>query len=358
MQLALEESADALAKGKVDDAYETIAQLNRNDLEPRVYTIVKWIEDFETRQAEREYKKLHPEKFKRIPTGFKRLDAITGGLEVGELGLILATTNQGKSIMLTNLAHHAIKLGYRVVYFTFEMSSVKIATRQDSRWLGLLYNKFKFYDFEKGELKIIDRRLRKMKKRWTGRLRIIGMPVRRCDANTVRTALDDLYQDEKFKPDMLLMDSGDHMISVDQFESFRLQQSAVYWDLKSLAGYDGYAIWTSTHAPRDFAHELATAEATGESYDKAKIADMVVSLNTPSKKSRRTTICLDMDDEAGDGGDQSDVSMMAKGKYLEMYLAKYRDGDSRISMPLDAQFARMLIKELEIEERTGDGKGV
>lgn len=347
-QLALEEAAQALEKGEVDRAYDITARLQQRDVKPREYTIQPWIEGFQKRQDERKYKKEHPEKFKRIPTGFKRLDAITGGLEVAELGLMLATTNKGKSIMLNNLAFNALMRGYKPAYITFEMSASKINMRQDARWLRMMYDKFKFYDFTQAELRQIEKKRKKAMKRWKNKFHVVGMPVRRCSVDTVRRALDDLKHEYNFEPDMLLFDSADHMVPAARMDSFRLEQSAVYWELKGLAETDGYAVWTSTHAPRDFATEIATAEATGESYDKARIADMVVSLNTPSKKTRRTTVKLDIDGEGEDGGEEvPELSEHAKGKYIEMFLAKYRDGDSQIGIPLDAQFARMLVEEMK-----------
>jgi len=30
---------------------------------------------------------------------------------------------------------------------------------------------------------------------------------------------------------------------------------------------------------------------------------------------------------------------------MELYLAKYRDGESKVSIPLDPDFSRMLVKE-------------
>jgi len=107
-----------------------------------------------------------------------------------------------------------------------------------------------------------------------------------------------------------------------------------------MAEEDGYGIWSSCHAGREWAKAIATAEATGESYDKARIADIVCSLNTPESKTRSTKIVLEEEDE------EEEIKATV-GEYVELYLAKYRDGPSHVTIPMDAVFSKMWIKELE-----------
>ena len=131
------------------------------------------------------------------------------------------------------------------------------------------------------------------------------------------------------------------MRGLGRFESYRLEQAQVYRDLKALAEEDGYAIWSSTHAGREWAKSVATAEATGESYDKARLADVVISLNTPDSASRSTKVALAEEDK----DDDDLTSVGAAGRLIDMHLAKYRDGDSKLTIPLDADFSRMIYHE-------------
>lgn len=341
-QLSMEKAATYLEKNKLDHVYDTLRNLTRKDLKPRDYTKIDWIEEFEQRQQERREQKENPQEKTVIPTGFKRLDKIISGIQESELGLVLATTGKGKSVMLSNLAFTSVKRGFPTVYFALEMPARQIAMRQDARWLGMSYNKFKNYDFTPSELRKIDKKLKRIHKSWKGKLKIISMPLRRADINTIRGALDDLQTDEGFVPKLICIDSGDHLQSANKTESFRLQQTSVYWDLKTLAE-DGFAVWSSTHAGREWAKLIATAEATGESYDKARIADIVLSLNTPQRKSRSTRIAIT--DSGEEVEEEENISTV--GEYVELYLAKYRDGRSRVIIPMDAEFSRMFIKEIE-----------
>ena len=341
-QLALEKSAKALEGDKIDDVYDIMRQVSQRDLRPREYTRIRWIEEFAERQAERKHRREHPEEYTSIPTGFKRLDRIITGVQLGELALVLGTTGRGKSIMLTNLAHHAMSRGYKVAYFGFEMPARQIAMRQDARWLQIAYKKFKDYEFSPSELRDINRRLKRMKGKWKGRFEIFSMPVRSADINTVRGALDDARIESGFRPQLLLFDSADHLKPTGKQESFRLDQANVYWACKGLAEEDGYAIWSSTQAGKEYATRIATAESASESYDKGRISDLMISLNEPKKNSRATKV---VDDDEDDTEPEDSMSEATRGRYLEMHLAKYRDGESRISIPLDAEFEKMMIQE-------------
>lgn len=344
-QLSMEEAAKHLEKGRADDVYKVLARTVKNDIRPREYTRIQWIENFEQRQEERRYRREHLDEFTFIPTGFRKLDTImSGGIQLGELGLILGTTGKGKSITMTNVAFGAVKKGYKAVYFALEMPARQIAMRQDALWLGMPYKKFKEYDFTAAELRGIDTRLKKVKDKWGGLFEIISMPLRKCDINTITSTLEDLSQ-EGFKPDLVLIDSADHMKGIGRFESYRLQQAEVYWDLKSLAEEGGYAVWSTVQAGKEWAKKIATAEGTSESYDKARIADVVFSLNKPELETRSTKVYID---ESGEEAEvEEDKSAFVKGDYMEIFLAKYRDGSSKMTIPVDADFSRMHIGEIE-----------
>lgn len=347
-QLALEKSAGALEKGKIDDVYDVLRTVSQRDLRPREYTKIKWIEEFEERQAERKHRREHPEDYTSIPTGMKRLDAILGGIQLGELGLVLGTTGRGKSIMLNNLAYAAIRLNFPVAYFAFEMPARQVAMRQDARWLQMAYAKFKGFDFKPSELREIKIRLKRMRPRFKDLFQIFSMPVRSADINTIRGALDDARIEDNFRPKLLLMDSPDHLNPVGRSESYRLDQANVYWGVKGLAEEDGYAVWASTQAGKEFVTRVATAEAASESYDKGRISDIMISLNEPRKHSRATKV--EDDDEDDEESEDEGMEMPARGRYMELHLAKYRDGKSKLSIPLDAEFEKMLIQEAGVEE--------
>lgn len=356
VQLAIEESATLLEKGKIDEAESAITKASRATARQRAYTHIKWIEEFKARQAQRKYEREHPDEFTTIPLGFPRIDkTLSGGGRKGELALIMGTTGRGKSIFITNSVHAAVSRGYKAIYFAFEMPARQVAARQDARWSGLQYAKFKGYDFKPSELRAMRARLKKAKRQFHNRLHIVSMPVRSATILDVRNTIEDLREEHAFEADAIFLDSADHLRSLDGYGgNFRLQQAEVYWAAKELAEEDGYFVMSSTHAGREWATKVATAEATSESYDKSRIADMVLSLNDPSEMKRkgRKTILADDDEDDFDDGEELDEPKLKDGaKLMELYLGKYRDGDSRFMVNVECDFACMSMQEM----KEGDG---
>lgn len=351
LQLALEQSAKELEKGHLEEAEAAVAKSARSSTAERNYTHIKWIEEFDERQAARKYEREHPEEFTVIPTGIKQLDkALTGGVRKPEVGLVMGTTGRGKSVMLSNLAHAGVVRGFRCAYFALEMPAKQVAMRHDARWSALRYDQFKGYEFKPSELRELEAKLKRAKKRLSNKFHIMSMPVKAADIRTIRSALDDLRDEHDFRPDMILLDSADHLRHVDKsLDSYRLQQAEVYWSLKQLAEEEGYVVWTSVHAGREWATQIATAEATSESYDKARIADLIISLNDPNAKpDRRKKAVVSSDDD--DDDEPEEVKGFASGpegpRRMELFLAKYRDGLSKLKIELDADFSRMIMSEV------------
>jgi replicative DNA helicase len=68
------------------------------------------------------------------PSGFKDLDAITGGFQPGNLIIIAARPGMGKSGLVANIAEHvAVKERRSVAFFSLEMSEMEIAQRLIAR---------------------------------------------------------------------------------------------------------------------------------------------------------------------------------------------------------------------------------
>jgi replicative DNA helicase len=341
---ALKKSIDALGKGRLDDAVAPLRELVQTDFKPKAKKVVDWIEEFEARQVERKRRRDHPDDLVRVPTGITRLDHIlSGGHGEGEVGLVVGTTGRGKSIMLTNFGYSAIKHRYASIYLALEMPADQIASRFDSRWSKFEYKRFKTYDFTGDDLKKIDALLAKAKLAYKNKLRIVSMPVRSCDVNTLRGIIQETRAVMDVK--CVLVDSGDHMQSTLRVPDVRLQHADIYWSLKALAEEEGVALWSSTHAGKEWEKRVAGAESVAESYDKARIADTVFTLNRPERRTRTTPI---VDDDDGDDG-KEDEGVGKAPPDLEGFLAKYRDGESKIVIPLDTDLARMMIKQAERE---------
>lgn len=353
-QLALEKAAEALEKGDTAGAYRAMSDVSRDIVGKRKYSLVSWIEEFEERQAARKYEREHPDDITAIQTGWPTIDGITGGCRIGELILIMGTTGRGKSIALNNVAHRAASMGNNVLIVGFEMPARQIAARQDSRWLGMDYKKLKEFDLLPSEIREIRDRYLKAKKHFGERVKIASFPVRSATIHDVRGLLDDLKADhDGWTPKVIALDSADHLRAVDNVkEAFRLQAAEVYWAAKALAEDDGFVVFSSTHASAQWASATATSEATSESYDKARIADMIISINDPNykgkeHKSKKKAVKVEGVEADDFDGSEEFTAKTTKIKPMELFLSKYRDGEANRTIPVMCDFHKMLMNEVE-----------
>lgn len=357
IQVAIEETALHLEKNQVDEAEKTIAKRSRTIVRRRKYTHIQWIEGFKERQGQRKYERDHPDEFTSIPLGFPAVDkCLSGGGRRGELGLIVGNTGRGKSVFLTNAVMSCIQHGYKAIYLGFEMPARQIASRQDSRWSGLRYSQFKDYEFKPSELMFLKRKFKKAKKTFDNALHIISFPVRSANIFDVRNAIEDIQDKYQFKADGLFFDSLDHLKSLQTYGgNFRLQQAEVYWSGKEIAEEDGYFVMTSSQAGKEWVKRIATAEAPSESYDKSRIADLVMTLNDPNEMGRigRKTFVVDDEDDEDEENDEEIVEPIVSpgNRLIKLNIGKYRDGESKYTVDMECDFARMRMKEITQKEK-------
>lgn len=67
--------------------------------------------------------------FTGIPTGFKRLDDKLHGFRGAKFYVVAARPGDGKTALGMNFAHHAIKKGFRVLFFSIEMECAELMER-------------------------------------------------------------------------------------------------------------------------------------------------------------------------------------------------------------------------------------
>ena len=225
----------------------------------------------------------------KIATGIPPLDDILGGgLEKGELGILLAEPKKGKSIGLLHMAVTALTMRTaRVAYFLLEGTTDQFILRALSRATGIEYDRLQKDAVTKEESKKIDRIMRIFK----DRLDLIPFNKRwNYTAMDVESKLRELRNNGK-NPDLVCIDYADLMVS-DGFtgaDKKRHEQTAVYRQLKSIAMMGDYAIWTASQAqrPSKTAEEvyLLRAKDISESFEKVRIADIVATLNqTPEER--------------------------------------------------------------------------
>jgi replicative DNA helicase len=223
---------------------------------------------------------------RKIPTMISPLDdTLRGGLEKGELGVILALPKKGKSIGLTHMGCAALMMrSGRVAHFVLEGTTDQAMLRYQSRLTQIPYSSLEKDEVSPEESKILD----SIDKKYAGKLDLIPF-----NAHWKYTVLDVESKIKELKrvgrmPDLVIIDYADLLSAVEKYDQHRHEQTEVYRGLKRLAMMYNVAIWTASQAQRpsqkDEEPYLLRARDIAESYEKVRIADFVMTLNATSKE--------------------------------------------------------------------------
>ena len=159
----------------------------------------EWIADFEERFKVRAR---NP-----ISTGWDEMDKISKqGLGKGELGVVIAPTGAGKSMVLTHLGAQALQAGHNVVHYTLELLDTVVAGRYDSCITGielddLLNKKDEIYE----HIKDID-----------GKLVVKEYPTKTASVKTLRNHLEKIRK-RGGEIDMIIVDYADLLKPISNY---------------------------------------------------------------------------------------------------------------------------------------------
>ena len=90
------------------------------------------------------------------PTGFRDLDAQTGGLHPGNLIVVAAETSQGKTSFAMSIAMSAAKHDHAVAIYSLEMGKAELSARVVSCESGVSVSKLLYRKLDAKELSLVD----------------------------------------------------------------------------------------------------------------------------------------------------------------------------------------------------------
>lgn len=234
---------------------------------------------------------------RRVPTNIERLDEILrGGLEKGELGILLAEPKKGKSIGLLHMGCMALMThSGRVAHFVLEGTTEQAILRYLSRLSGIPYRRLEMDEDLSPEER---NKIAKIEKKYIGRLDLIPMNQHwNYTVLDIESKLKELESMNR-KPDLVVVDYADLLKSHEKTEK-RHEQTEVYRDLKRLAVMKKLAIWTASQARRpsdDRSNDyILRAKDISESFEKVRIADLVITLNQTSKEKENGLLRFHLD---------------------------------------------------------------
>ena len=127
-----------------------------------------------------------------------------------------------------------------------------------------------------------------------------------------------------FVPSLIVIDYADIMRSTRTYDSLRHELKLVYEEIRNLAMELNIPIWTASQSNKEGAKsEIVGLENMGESYAKAQVADVVVSLSRKPEE------------KASGGG--------------RLFVAKNRAGRDGMLFPININTAMSIITILDID---------
>jgi replicative DNA helicase len=231
-----------------------------------------YIADFEER-----YK---PRFRQPVTTGWSDVDRIVGGgLGRQELGVVVAPTGAGKSMVLVHLGAQALLEGKTVIHYTLELQDTVVASRYDSCITGYpLSDLISFKDEIYESVKDID-----------GKLIVKEYPTKSASTNTIRAHLNKLRKRGTI-PGMIIVDYGDLLRPVVIRKEKRAELESIYEELRALSTEFGCPIWTASQTNRSGLNaEVITMEQISEAFNKCFVADFILSVSRTVEDKQNNT---------------------------------------------------------------------
>jgi hypothetical protein len=196
-------------------------------------------------------------------------DITDGGLGAGELGCIVASSGGGKSWALCALGSHAMKLGKRVVHYTFELQQNYVGLRYDTVFTGIEPNK----------IRENIQRVQESVDSVTGSLVVKYFPPRSVSMNAIAAHIERMVSVGK-GPDIIILDYADLMQCAGKADSRHEQLQLVHEEFRGLLGRLQIPGWTASQAQRSsIQDDVIEADKIAGSYGKIMTDDLVISIS-------------------------------------------------------------------------------
>ena len=207
---------------------------------------------------------------KPVTTGWADIDKISsGGLGKNELGVVIAPTGAGKSMVLVHLGSQAVKEGKTVIHYTLELQDTVVASRYDSCITSYPLSELKnFKDEIYDAVKDID-----------GRLIVKEYPTKSASTNTIKTHLSKLHK-RGIKPAMIVIDYADLLKPVTVRKEKRNELESIYEELRAISQEFECPVWTASQTNRSGLNaEVITMEQISEAFNKCFVADFIFTIS-------------------------------------------------------------------------------
>ena len=207
-----------------------------------------------------------------IPTPWPILnDSIQGGLGPGDLGIVFGSPGGGKSWTMVAIAAHAVKLGYKVNFYTLELGEDYVGKRFDCYLTGYGIDEIN------SKRKEVQTHIDNLK----GKLIVKEYPPKGASVSTIKSHVQKCI-DMDHKPDMIIIDYVDYLKAPSRGKNYERKDEIddVFIATKRLAKELKVPILTPSQVNRMGAKDsVIEGDKAAGSYDKMMVADICLSLS-------------------------------------------------------------------------------
>ena len=262
MKQAILASADLLKQGDFDGIRNMVEKAMRAGMDKNIGH--EYNKDIETRYRT-DYRPT-------IPSPWPILnDGIQGGFGPGDLTIVFGNPGGGKSWTMVAIAAHAVKMGFKVNYYTLELGEDYVGKRFDCYFTGYSIDEVNKHRDE------VQKHVDGLK----GRLIVKEYAPKSASVNTVKSHIQKCI-DMDHKPDLVIIDYVDYLRapSKGKFSERKDEIDDVFIATKGLAKDFKIPVLTPSQVNRMGAKDsIIEGDKAAGSYDKMMVADICLSLS-------------------------------------------------------------------------------
>jgi len=262
MKQAILNSTDLLKAGDFDGIRNTIEKAMKAGMDKNIGH--EYNKDIETRYRT-DYRPTVPSPWPILN------DGIQGGFGPGDLAIVFGNPGGGKSWTMVAIAAHAVKLGFKVNYYTLELGEDYVGKRFDCYFTG--YSIDEVNGHRKEVQKVVDN--------LKGKLIVKEYAPKGATVNTIKSHIQKCI-DMDHKPDLVVIDYVDYLRapSKGKFSERKDEIDDVFIATKGLAKELKIPILTPSQVNRMGAKDsVIEGDKAAGSYDKMMVADICLSLS-------------------------------------------------------------------------------
>ena len=262
MKSAILDSADLLKEGDFDGIRNLVEKAIKAGMDKNIGH--EYNKDVETRYRV-DYRPTVPSPWPILN------DGIQGGFGPGDLGIIFGSPGGGKSWTMVAIAAHAVKMGFKVNFYTLELGEDYVGKRFDCYFTG-----YSIDDVNKHR-KEVQKHVDNLK----GRLIVKEYPPKGASVNTIKAHVQKCA-DIDHKPDLIIIDYVDYLKAPSRGRNTERKHEIddVFIATKALAKDLKIPILTPSQVNRMGARDsIIEGNKAAGSYDKMMVADICLSLS-------------------------------------------------------------------------------